>query len=272
MPAVFGSPSPIPLSRCMPRRRRRQVPRSGRYSMARRSSHHLTLAAQADGREMSWSLARSGEVIGLGCGARRRERRRHRRATVRRHRDADEGWREPAGPVRRDWRGPDAGPFRSSAAAAPAALAAGGVATLRVRLLASPRIASLALWRATTSSRFLPTRLVGRPGRCPCGLLDSMVRYGNSVAQAHSRFHGTEPATFADFYLETSASRDLRAMGLTRRCSCSRAAGGGGRHFSIPRRSSRRRMARSFGGSHRAVRGLPDAGAVGCASVRRAAS
>lgn len=177
---------------------------------------HLTLAAQVDGREMSWSLTRSGEVIGSGRGAlfayvggtgapRFVGTATLTRAGVSRQVrfDAIGGVPMPAEPA-------------PPPAAIPPALAAGGVVTLRIDDCAASDSVSLELLarRHLVASFAVPTRLVGRPGRCPRRLLDSMARLGNAV-EAHSRFHGTEPVTFADFYLETvGASRDLRAMGF----------------------------------------------------------
>jgi hypothetical protein len=177
---------------------------------------HLTLAAQVEGREMSWTLSRSGELLGSGRGAlfsyvggtgapRFVGTATMTRAGVSRQLrfDAIGGLPMPAEPA------PPPPPL-------PPAIVSGGVVSLRIDDCAASDSVSLALLarRHLVASFAVPTRLVGRPGRCPRRLLDSMIVHGNAV-EAHSRFHGTQPATFADFYLETvGASRDLRAMGF----------------------------------------------------------
>lgn len=175
----------------------------------------LSLAAQVDGREMSWTLARGTELLGSGRGAlfayvgSRSAPRFAGTATV------------SLGGVARSVRFDAIGglPLPTEPLAPlspPPPLAASGVITLRIDDCAASDSVSLALLARhhLVASFAVPTRLVGRPGRCPHRLLDSMAAHGNAV-EAHSRFHGAEPATFADFYLETvGASRDLHAMGF----------------------------------------------------------
>lgn len=176
----------------------------------------LVLTAQVEGREMTWTLAHNGEPIGTGRGALlayvggRSAPRFAGTATVtlggtvRSVRfDAIGGLPMPSEPV-------------APPSQLPPAIAAGGVVTLRVDDCAASDSVSLELLvrHHLVASFAVPTRLVGRPGRCPRRLLDSMAAHGDAI-EAHSRFHGTAPASFADFYLEVvGASRDLQAMGF----------------------------------------------------------
>jgi hypothetical protein len=73
----------------------------------------------------------------------------------------------------------------------------------------------LAFLRAAglTAEFAVPTRLVGRPGRCTWATVDSLAAAGNAI-EAHSRFHERSPATFGDFYIETIGSAlDLVSRG-----------------------------------------------------------
>lgn len=175
----------------------------------------LTLGAQVNGREMQWTLTRAGALIGSGRGALlayvggRSSPRFAGVATI------------SLGGVARTVRFDAIGglPLPAEPLPPPPSMppaAAAGVVTLRIDDCAAADSVSLALLARhhLVASFAVPTRLVGRPGRCPRRLLDSMAAHGNAV-EAHSRFHGTAPASFADFYLETvGASRDLRAMGF----------------------------------------------------------
>jgi hypothetical protein len=175
----------------------------------------LTLAAQVDGRELSWTLVRGSELLGSGRGALfayvggRSAPRFAGMGTI------------SLGGISRSVRFDAIGglpmPAEVPAPLSPPPPApAGGVITLRIDDCAASDSVSLALLarRHLVASFAVPTRLVGRPGRCPRRLLDSMAAHGNAV-EAHSRLHGTAPGTFADFYLETvGASRDLHAMGF----------------------------------------------------------
>ena len=175
----------------------------------------LTLGAQVNGREMQWTLTRGGALIGSGRGALlayvggRSAPRFAGMATMTLggiaqsvRFDAIGGLPLPAEPL----------PPLSPTPPVPVP----GVVTLRIDDCAAADSISLALLERhhLVASFAVPTRLVGRPGRCPRRLLDSMAAHGNAV-EAHSRFHGTGPTSFAEFYLETvGASRDLRAMGF----------------------------------------------------------
>jgi hypothetical protein len=60
----------------------------------------------------------------------------------------------------------------------------------------------------------VPSRFVGRPGRCSLSLLRALVAAGNTI-ESHSRHHWLPPKDFAQFYLETVGSaRDLRVLGF----------------------------------------------------------
>ncbi|PYP70587.1 MAG: hypothetical protein DMD41_14640 [Gemmatimonadetes bacterium] len=60
----------------------------------------------------------------------------------------------------------------------------------------------------------IPSRRIGRRGYCSQDLLDAMVADGNTV-ESHSRLHGSAPASFGDFYMETVGSaQDLRRRGF----------------------------------------------------------
>ncbi len=60
----------------------------------------------------------------------------------------------------------------------------------------------------------VPSRFVGRPGRCSLSLLRALAAAGNTI-ESHSRHHWLPPRDFAQFYLETvGAARDLRMLGF----------------------------------------------------------
>jgi hypothetical protein len=175
----------------------------------------LTLGALVNGRELQWTLTRGGELLGSGRGALlahvggRSSPRFVGAATI--------SLGGVARSVRFDALGGLPFPSEPLPPLSPIApVAPTGVVTLRVDDCAAADSISLALLERhhLVASFAVPTRLVGRPGRCPRRLLDSMAAQGNAI-EAHSRFHGPAPAAFADFYLETvGASRDLRAMGF----------------------------------------------------------
>jgi len=65
-----------------------------------------------------------------------------------------------------------------------------------------------------TAELAVPSRWVGRPRHCTPALLNAMVAAGNTVG-AHSRFHGSAPQSFGDFYLEVvGGAQDLRRRGF----------------------------------------------------------
>jgi hypothetical protein len=60
----------------------------------------------------------------------------------------------------------------------------------------------------------IPSRWLDRRGHCTQSLLQAMVADGNTV-ESHSRWHGSAPPSFGDFYLETVGSaQDLRQRGF----------------------------------------------------------
>lgn len=174
----------------------------------------LRLTAQVDGRQMSWTLMRAGVPLGSGLGAMRAyvgsagaprfsgtaslELDGTRRSASF---DAIGGLPMPAEPV-----------VQAPRAAPPPAH---GIVSLRADDCPATESQVLAFLRAAglTAEFAVPTRLVGRPGRCTWATVDSLAAAGNAI-EAHSRFHERSPATFGDFYIETIGSAlDLVSRG-----------------------------------------------------------
>lgn len=174
----------------------------------------LRLMAQVDGRQMRWTLMRAGVQIGSGSGAMRAyvgsagAPRFTGTASLELDGtprsvsfDAIGGLPMPADPV-----------VQAPRAATPPAQA---IVSLRADDCPASESQVLAFLRATrlTAEFAVPTRLVGRLGRCTWATVDSLAAAGNTI-EAHSRFHEASPPTFGDFYLETIGSAlDLASRG-----------------------------------------------------------
>ncbi len=174
----------------------------------------LTLSLRVHGRRLAWSLTRPGETVASGSGARLAYA-------------GDDGAPRFAGAASVALAGAAASmrfdaiaglpmPAGPPAAAAPLPVPARGVVSIRVDDCSAWDSTSLRLLERhhLVASFAVPSRLAGRPGRCPRALLDRIAGAGNAI-EAHSRYHDAAPRTFADFYLEVvGASRDLAAMGF----------------------------------------------------------
>jgi hypothetical protein len=174
----------------------------------------FALGVQAHGRRLEWSLRRAGQTVGSGSGALLAY-------------PGDEGAPRYAGlaaitlagvppAMRFDAIGGLPMPADMPAPVAPLPIAARGVVSLRVDDCSAWDSTSLRLLERhhLVASFAVPSRLVGRPGRCSRDLLERIAGAGNAI-DAHSRYHDAAPAGFADFYIEAvGASRDLRAMGF----------------------------------------------------------
>src|SRR6266567_4123572 len=75
-----------------------------------------------------------------------------------------------------------------------------GSVTLHARGIVSLRVDDCSALDAATFG--VPSRFVGRPGRCSLSLLRALAAAGNTI-ESHSRHHWLPPRDFAQFYLET---------------------------------------------------------------------